>query len=283
MPNEKNEAVSVDDQLAEMEANLAAEMEAEENEDTKDDQTSETESPTSEEKATEEEPQAEDAKPEQESSDEVDISQLSEKAQKRYRQMAQRIKELESSQVDYTKPEPKVEAEFDYEKATGLPWDTTKEITKFEYEQQVAKTAENVVKQTLAEERRLEAEQKIKQNLLQDIDKVKDKYPEFEDKPWANDAVEWYRNTFETYKSQGKYYSFVNYIDNLMGIKSEGEQEGKEQVRSKVKKQAAEQAIPAGSGEQTREITYQDLLENAQSPDDLEKLEAEINRASKQS
>lgn len=301
MSDNNNKAVDREAELEQMEQELAVSSQ-EQDQEVEEDFTSEQESPPENEKSVEDKESDSEANADNEDLTDDEVAQLSQKAQKRYRDMAKKIKELESK----IKPSPKVtDGNDDHVVRLGsidvpqveiptskdvprIPaYNDPKEVVEaYEREKMVAdvaaKTATKATRDMLLQEKTRDREQKIYTMLLDDITQAKIDYPQLDDESDSYDAslsnkvADWYRPLFDKHKSGGNYYSFKSYVDDLMSLKNVGVEEGKKEVRLKVARQAATQTLPTSSGQPTKEVTVTDLIKDAKSLADLEKLEARL-------
>lgn len=287
MPDEKNNnptaanvPVDLDKELAddEAKANEAAQQEAQGEE-----------APATE-SAPEGTPQK-DKEEEKEEDTEVDLSQLSEKAQKRFRDLSQKAKraeqvEEENQRLRQLQGSPKLEItpppsgeRSGVTPSKGLPWDTDsegaepREITEEEYQQHVTEAARKVVREELGRE------QAISQ-FNSDVTAVEDKYPELKpprdgeenpdfDQDLVNQIGDWYKQLLRTNRN----LRLSNFVDRLMDLRSKGAEKGRAEVSATLAKQAAEQATPSTGTPRSEGTNLEGRIKAAQSPEELEELE----------
>ena len=299
MPVNKK-AVQVEEELAKMEEELANLPEQEELQQSEE-QPFDEDSPPSEEKAAEETSSNTNANEVAQELTEDEISLLSEKAQKRYREMAQRIKELEgrggkaepakqSPVVDLTDnefPVSSVEVDADVVSPTNLPWDTRTETPSIDletYKRHVADAAKNVVEQVLSAKEDAKRRQAIYNSFKEDLNRVRETYPELNDieagprynEDLARKVATYYKPVFEEYKSKGKYYSFDAFVKDWMSVKEAGRSEGEDYVRSTVERQGGEQAFRPSSETIEESSDFSKRLKSVKTIEELEALESAI-------
>jgi hypothetical protein len=301
MPKPKK-AVSADEQLEKMEAELAAETPQEDQEQSED-PTFDEDSPPSEEKDIEEKLEEDDANDSSEDLSENEISSLSERAQKRFREMAQRLKELEQSKekpieetqedsvVDLGEEFPIGDVEIDDSVVapSNLPWnkrDNEPAIDPSEYKRHVARAAKDVVEQVLTTRDNARRNKAIYEAFKSDLEKVRSTYPELNDieagPRYDNDLAEkvatYYKPIFEEYKNKGKYYRFDAFVKDWMSVKERGRSEGADEVRSAVDKQDGEQAFRPSGESISENPSLEKKLKSVKNIDELEALESELSR-----
>jgi len=241
----------------------------------------------SSESATEEEkPQTEAETEPTESTEEVveeltegEIARLSGKAQRRYRQLANEKADLEkklaesslTKQVDDLIP-PVNEAAPE---STGLPWESAdgqpKEITWDQYSKDIAAKAEQLVEQKLAA-------REAQTNVKQDAAEAKQKYPELNDESledYNEDLDRFIADKFIQLQKANPQARLIEFVDQVMELRKQGEQQGKQQTTTKLAEQIAEQAVST-TGESDDEglsdtDVQQMLKEGKMSLEDFEK------------
>jgi len=299
MPVNKK-AVQVEEELAKMEeelANLPEQGELQQSEE----QTFDEDSPPSEEKAAEENSSDTNANEVAQELTEDEISLLSEKAQKRYREMAARIKELEGrgSKAEFAEQSPvvdlndnefpvsAVEIDTDVVSPAKLPWDTSTETPSIDldtYKRHVAEAAKNVVEQVLSAKEDAKRRQAIYNSFKEDLNRVRETYPELNDieagprynEDLARKVATYYKPVFEEYKSKGKYYSFDAFVKDWMSVKEAGRSEGEDYVRSTVERQGGEQAFRPSSDTIEESSDFSKRLKSVKTIEELEALESAI-------
>jgi hypothetical protein len=297
MPTKK-EAVDAEEQLAKMEEELAASAKQEDPEQSEE-QTSDEESPPSEEKAAEEELEEAGANDADDNLTEDEISLLSERAQKRYREMAGRIKELETKKQEPPKEDPVVELEDEFPigdveidddivSPARMPWDRSTDTPSIDlatYKRQVAQAAKGVVEQVLSAREERKRQQTIFTAFKDDLEKVRKDYPELDDikagpeydEDLASKVATYYKPIFEEYKAKGKYYRFDAFVKDWMSLKERGRSEGADEVRSAVDKQDGEQAFRPSGETIDDKSDISKKLKSVKTIEELEALEADLS------
>lgn len=256
-----NKAVETEEELArlEEETNKQLESEGEKQTPSSESASETTETPTEGESKTEtEQPgtQTDGGEKKTEDTNEDDLSeeekrQLSEKAQKRFRALAERRKQLEEEnrilrqqQSPTTTPQDKGKDEG---KSHKLPWETedeeTTEVSPEQYEADVTAKAEKAAEKKVQEQFE---NREIVTNLQSDIAAVETKHPELNPENLDEYDAHLVNEISDLYKAQfklNKKLRFAPFVDRIMSLRKSGEERGRSQVTAKVAKQAAEQAL----------------------------------------
>lgn len=143
---------------------------------------------------------------------------------------------------------------------SGLPWDNQelsepREVTQDEYEQDLAKKADVIVKARMEQYER-------KQKLAADIRLLEDSYPELNqdsdryDKELTDMIVDNYRKISKSDPST----TLASYASSIMSVRERSREDGKTEVTSKVVQQAAQQAVPSGGEPVTSEGSSEEEL-----------------------
>lgn len=211
-----------------------------------------------------------------------DVKHLSEKAQKRFRSMNEKLKEA-NRQIEVLKkfgPKQTVETPTsDKGKVTqGLPWDTTakadpeqREVTEEEYQAEVERKARQVVQTELRNE-------KILTTLSNDTREAEAKYQELDPKSDTFDPVlvtnisTWYKALFQ----QNEEIRFKDFVEEVMSLRAKGVERGKSEVTATVMRQAAEQAMTP-SATKVEHKSASEAISKAKTISDLEAAEALVN------
>lgn len=177
--------------------------------------------------------------------DDEDVKHLSEKAQKRFRQMNDELKRLkarENAQKFGPKPTSVPDSRQSSSKPTALPWDTSangpKEVTAEEYEAEVQAKAREAVKLELKN-------QQIVNNVTEDRKYLETTYAELNeesddfDPVLAENVATWYKALFRTNPD----IRLKDFVEEVMSLRTKGVEKGKSEVTATVMRQAAEQAI----------------------------------------
>ena len=276
-------AVSNDEELAKIEESLVPDT-AQDQEVAKVEQTTEPGSLPTEEKAAEGVP-SEDTSTEDMGLTEDELSKVSEKAQRRIRDLSRKVRELS---VGKSREEPVIDLGDIEPRQTvtdnRLPWEKPYGSDETD-EERVRRIAEETAQQTFnkswRENKRAEQQLRLTETLERDIEYVKAKYPELDEtSKQYNDAlatkvVSWYRPQLDRLRGEGKYANFVTFVDDFMSLRKAGDEHRKQETALKVAQQAAEQTLPQG-GDASMDITVDELIRTAKSLKDLEQLEKQI-------
>lgn len=222
-------------------------------------------------------------------SDDEEMSQLSEKAQKRFRDLVDQKKKLEQELLQERKnrllSQPGVGSKPASPTDNGskggsptapLPWDGSREITTEEYEKAVEDKAQKIVQGELKKEKMLAS-------IRTDVKSIEGDYAEYNpDSEHYDEALvvrtsEW----FKVLHKQNPDLSLRAFVDELMSIKSKGATEAKSTITAKVAKQAATQALSPTGVKANAQTTVEDRVKSAKTLKELEALEAEIGVANK--
>lgn len=284
-PNKNLKAVSNDEELAKMEESLGSEV-SQVPEVDKVEQTTESGLAPTEEKAVEEKP-AEDTSTEATQLNDEELSKLSDKAQKRIRDLTRKLREAEKGKKP--KEEPvidmgSVEPHTDVGNSR-LPWEEPIN-SSLDQEERVRRVAEATARDTFnkswREEKKAEVAQKMFDTLSKDIEYVKARYPELDennpkfDSDLTAKVANWYKPQYDKHRQEGKYANFVAFVDDVMSLRESEADRKSQRTALRVAQQAAEQPLPQDGGESTKEVTVQDLISRAKSLKDLEQLEKQI-------
>lgn len=276
-------AVSNDEELAKIEESLVPDSTQDRGVD-KVEQTTEQGSLPTEEKAVEEAPSTDTSTEDMELTED-ELSKVSEKAQRRIRDLSRKVRELSTGK---SKEEPVIDLGDVEPRQTvtdnRLPWEKPYGSDETD-EERVRRIAEETAQQTFnkswRENKRAEQELRLKDTLNRDIEYVKAKYPELDEtSKQYNDAlatkvVEWYKPQLDRLRGEGKYANFVTFVDDFMSLRKAGDEHRKQETALRVAQQAAEQTLPQG-GDASRDITVDELIKTAKSLKDLEQLEKQI-------
>lgn len=292
MPDKRQQmAVKHDEELAKLEEEVAAQLsepkEEEAQVEQEDEETSTEESAPEETKPPVEEPQ--EPKPEAEGKEEgefqdEDVDKLSDKAQKRFRQMVDKIKELEAEKIrreryKFDKPEEVKEQPKEpvREPTFRLPWDKAPQ-------EDPAVIARNTARE---ETQRTIQEERVGMWLEQDLGYVETQYPELNpSSPEYDKELDFYlEDAFKAKIKADSSYRLKDHVDSFMNQRKKAEKKAMEKVRlekaERLSKQKSEQAVVGTTTVDTPEPKVEDKLWGVESIKDLEKLEAEVNRAAK--
>lgn len=223
--------------------------------------------------------------PEADDLDAEELQQLSPKAQKRYRKLAQENRRLRGENaraMDVRKRFPHLFGEPAAQtpvEAGGLPWEPgadqdqgVREVTPEQYAADVEGRAEAIV------ERQLFIRETTGQ-IDSDVSAIEKEFPELnadspEHDPDLDDFV--YRSYIARFKDdmdQGKApIRFGEFVQSFMGHIRKSREKGKTQVTTAVMKQAAEQAV-APSALKPEVKSPEDAIQRVQSIEELEALE----------
>ncbi len=298
---------STEDVLAEEEARANAEVQ--ETGKTPGEETPESESAP--EKTPQTEGEEEGAKKEEEPEEDVDLSQLSAKAQKRFQKLSEKAKkaeilEKENAELKKIKPAlpdldltPPSDQKKDQQTGGKLPWEQEetpegpREITQEEYQQDVAKKAREVVQEELKKNKEVQENEQIFQTFQSDVQQVETDFPALRPPkvdPNTQEVIEenpdfdqnlvlqiagWYKQMF----ASNKRLRFYDYVKQVMDLMEKGAEKGKQQVTASVAKQAAEQAISPSGAPSSKGKNLEDLIKNAKTPEELADLEKQLPHA----
>lgn len=207
--------------------------------------------------------------------DDEDVKHLSEKAQKRFRQMNDELKRLkarENAQKFGPKPTSVPDTRSSLGKPSALPWDTQgengpKEVTAEEYEAEVATKAREAVKLELKN-------QQIVTNVTEDRKYLETTYPELDqesedfDPVLAENVATWYKALFRTNQD----IRLKDFVEEVMSLRTKGVEKGKSEVTATVMRQAAEQAI-SPTTQRVVSKTAADAIAGARTMEELEAAE----------
>ena len=230
-----------------------------------------------------EESSSEDVKetPEENLSDE-DKRHLSERTQKRIRELNEKAKKADQLEEELEELRSKQQDKFvgQYENTVNqnlfgetmqdnsslgdqtpnskLPWDTPneqpKEITMEEYQRNVLNTADILVQARMSQ---LNKANEIKS----DLEKVESKYPELN--PDSDEYSEDISNKIsDLFKNQLKADSdtrLIKFVDNIMSLRKKSEQKGRNEATTKIVEQKAEEAISAHDIEPEAEKSFEKM------------------------
>lgn len=203
-----------------------------------------------------------------------DVKRLSEKAQKRYEKITKENREMREQLAALQQrlagiaPQPKQET-----KVAPLPWEqpqqeADRELTEDELRQEIERKAREIVRTELENE-------KIVANLQSDISECETRYPELNpmsntyDEQLADKLIQWYKSQVAT----NPHLRLKDFVSDFMSLRSKAADEVKRNVTGKVIQQASQQALgPAPVKSDTN--NFEQLLSNARSVSDLEKLES---------
>lgn len=285
MANEQ--AVTLDDQFAEMEAEVAAQLQAEVEqegqEQVEEEQTSTEDSPSEEEQTPQEEETESDDVEADDSDEADDSSDVSDRTQKRIRELAGHKKELaeqnstlkqelQKLQEELEKTKKRAEViepikdafsgeESEQEKSPRLPW----------HQSMLSKQdVEMTVEQKLAKER-------AKENVAKDIVYSESTYPELNPDSELYDA-EITKDIFEEFKSRFATGNTNIRLKELVDRRMKPIYRAREQALKevKVKQQEANQAPPVNVSPPKKDRSIEDQLSAVTSIEELEKLERKI-------
>lgn len=219
------------------------------------------------------------------SDDEVKL--LSKKAQKRFAQLNAEKKALQEQLELRGKlnPQTRQPATKTNSSSNGLPWlqsqnntqsqdGDVREVTPEEYTADVQKTAQGIVQQELAKE-------KILQNFQTDRQACETAYPELDpnsedyDDSLAKRVTKFYYQAFK----EDPTVRLKDFVDDLMTMRESAKAKAKQTITGKIVKQSAEQAVGNTSVKPQQKQTVDTLIKNANSIDELNKLESMINAA----
>jgi len=279
MQIKKTKAVSNDEELTKLEATLDATNTEEQIVD-KVEPTTESDSAPAKPNLVTEEPVVETSTTDEELTDD-ELSKVSDRAQRRIRELVAKVKALENSRPEPVVDMGSVEPKGDDMK---LPWELPK--ADGDYEAYLREVARTTAKETFNESWKMnkEAERNVRimDSLSKDIELVRSRYPELnETSPQYNAELttrvaNWYKPQFEKFKSEGKYARFDAFVDDLMSLRSQGVERGRQEVQSRVAKQAAEQTLPTSTGVEAKEVSVEDLIKGAKNIRELEAYEKQI-------
>lgn len=213
-------------------------------------------------------------------SDDLDVSQLSEKAQKRFRKMSEKIRQLEAQSIKQKYEAPKVPVQTTATAPTTpggykLPWETgtteqqpdVREISEEEFQAQVEAKARAAVQSELRTE-------KILSQVTQDTQDVETRYPQLNPQSDSYDEVlvakvsSWFKALWR----QNHDLRLKDFVDEVMTLQAKGAEQGRSEVTGKVLRQAAEQAMGPGMGS-GRSTSAMDAIKSAKTLDELEAAE----------
>ena len=225
---------------------------------------------------------------------EEEQSQLSAKAQKRFKALSEKAKkagELEKRVVQLEKlrqpqaptiPQtlqtPKPPTQTPGQAPTGkLPWETegaeegSEELTV----EQLDERNRKIVQEELQKE-------KTAAQVKSDVVLAEEKYPELNpDKPdtynegLANQIADWYKAMFQVNQN----LSLIDFVNQIMSLRGEGAEQGKAEVTKNMAQQAAEQAVAPSGAPSKDGPTQEDRIKNAKSEEELDELERTLPHA----
>lgn len=221
---------------------------------------------------------------------EVDISQLSVKAQKRFKQLSEKAKRSDDLEKELTRIKKAQEISFKEppmpdlddkdDKSDVLPWnaseDGPRKVTPEEYQKEVEKAAERGTRKILQNER-------ILSNLRVDSTIIESKYPELNPENDSYNQVlvdkigSWYKELFKTNKS----LRLAQFVEDVMGLRKQGAEQGKAEVTKSLAKQAAEQAVDPSGTPSSQVNNLEEQIRNAKTPGELDALEKLLPHADK--
>lgn len=205
---------------------------------------------------------------------EDDVKHLSEKAQKRFRQMNKELRELKASQLrNSLGPKQQPTPRATQAKPSGLPWDTTtktdgpREVTDEEYQQDVQAKAQEAAKTVIRND-------KIVNNVIEDRKFLESNHPELNQESDDFDPVlaEYIATTFKSLFKDNQDLRLKDYAEQVLSLRAKGEERGKAQVTAKVAQQAAEQAMSPTTARVVSK-TAADAIAGARTMDELEAAE----------
>lgn len=270
----------------EAEANANANPESETVEKPSGEKTSESESAPEEEKT----PQEEDIETEQETEQEEDlsdeeVSKLSEKAQRRFRKLVKKVKELSSKKreprtdpyeafkgIEEEVSLPEIDVELGEE--PKLPWETTSqppEITVEDYKKHVSEAAYKASENVIRRER-------ILSRIASDAKMLEEKYPELNpdsDSYDPNLTSYLYREFRQKFSSDNN-LRLSKHVEDFMNFKRSSKEEGRKEVVRNVARQAAEQAMSPTAEPPAKPMTVTQKLKRAKTIKELEELESQL-------
>lgn len=206
---------------------------------------------------------------------EDDVKHLSEKAQKRFRQMNAEIKRLKAQELSRSlgpKQQPVSDKGKSLAKPSALPWETQrtdgpKEVTEEEYQAEVAAKAREAAKLEIRNE-------KIINNVVEDRKYLETQHPELDQESDEFDPVlaEYIATTFKSLFKENQDIRLKDYAEQVLSLRASGVEKGKSQVTAKVMRQAAEQAISPSA---TRVVSKSaaDAIAGAKTMEELEAAE----------
>jgi len=219
------------------------------------------------------------------SDDDEDISQLSERAQKRFKELAKREKDLREQLLAEKKArllsQPNVGAPVNQAQKSGngfdpkgtIPWNQEAEITPEEYEAAVSQKAQTIVQGELKKEKMLAT-------MRADTAEVESMYPELNPDDEANYddelAVD-IATDFKVLHRSNPELRLKDYVINRMKYKDKWSSEAKADVTGKVVKQHANQAMTPTGTKMAQPKSIEDKVKGAKTLKELDELEAELN------
>lgn len=216
--------------------------------------------------------------------------ELSERAQKRIRDLSKRVKEGEEAKTEAetlraelekarTAHDAEAKAVSPQTAPPGLPWQTpeggVREITPDEYERDVLSKADYLVRA------RLEGYEKVRQKEQQfrdDLFELESQYPELREGSDQYDE-QMSKRVVTLYKGAGGVFKgprLKTFVDDVMRLRSGGVEEGKEKASVALTKQSGEAATaPTATGEKPTKPTSTEQLGEMLSSGEITAKEAE--------
>lgn len=281
-----------DEKLAQMreqanEAAAASEAEIVEEQESEDNLPSVEESPEDsapeeeqQEVESEEQPDEEVQEEEQPAKDE-DVSRLSAKAQKRYRNLANQNTELRAQNErlqsvvaalqnqGYSNQEINSIAPDVAEQVSGLT-DQTEE----QYRKEIITTASKLVDQRLAEKERETARREQIRSFNSDLVWLEDKYPELnpKDKKYDSDLDSYLSSEYETLAKSDPTVRLRDVAENVMDIREKAVKSAKKDFAQEIVNDVSEEAIAPSTSGPEMDADIDSAMKNAKSVEELEEV-----------
>lgn len=203
---------------------------------------------------------------------EDEVKKLSAKAQKRYRAMSQRIKELEERLTLRSTLQPK---------ATPVGTPTAAALPPLPW----LAPDEGIMPQVPAvdprEEARVAAREELARdrivtNINADVESIESRYPDLNpaSEDYDEDLALTIKDLYLAKFKDDNTLRLKDFVEDIMGIRAKAEHKAKAQITGKVVKQAATQAISSTASSQKPQTSVEDMIKGAKSLKDLEALES---------
>ncbi len=222
-----------------------------------------------------------------------DVAHLKPKAQKRFRKLSEKAVEAKElkKEVAYlrkqagfgkvkTEPVPAVlpsRSRVGEQAVPGtFPWDAPsgepREVTEGEFQEEVGKTAQQIVRKELSS---YKVNESRLTNLKEDVKSVERDYSELNadneenyDQALATSIANWFTGLYRSNPN----LRLASFVNELMGLRKKGAEREKGKVTAKVAKQAAKQAVTS-TGTPIKQRGVGQVIESAETIDELEKAE----------
>lgn len=205
-----------------------------------------------------------------------DVKHLSEKAQKRFKQMNAELRRLKAQELSRNlgpKQQPVSDKRESLAKPSALPWDRKpaadgpKEVTDEEYQADVQAKAQEAARTVIRNE-------KIVNGVIEDRKYLEENHPELNQESEQFDPVlaEYIATTFKSLFKDNNDLRLKDYAEQVLSLRAKGVEQGKSEVTATVVKQAAEQAM-SPSTTRVMPKTAADAIAGAKSMEELEAAE----------